>query len=63
MVSASGLPVGLFSNRKNPNLGNNLVGLEIGNVLFHDHLEYFSVIWDNLRPFGLVCGHLVYFSS
>jgi hypothetical protein len=49
-------------NPKNPNLGKNLVGLEIGNVVFHDHLEYFAVIWDNLRPFGLVCGYLVYFS-
>jgi hypothetical protein len=24
-------------------------------------LKYFLAIWYNLRPFGLVCGHLVYF--
>jgi hypothetical protein len=30
---------------------------------FNDHLEYFTAIWYNLWPFGIVCGHLVYFSS
>jgi hypothetical protein len=30
--------------------------------LFYDHLEYFTAIWYNLWPFGIVCGHLVYFS-
>jgi ABC-type spermidine/putrescine transport system permease subunit II len=29
--------------------------------LFYDHLEYFMAIWYNLRPFGIVCGHLVIF--
>jgi hypothetical protein len=29
---------------------------------FYDHLEYFTAIWNNLLPFGIVCGHLVYFS-
>jgi hypothetical protein len=24
-------------------------------------LEHFTAIWYNLRPFGIVCGHLVYF--
>jgi hypothetical protein len=28
-------------------------------VLFYDQLEYFTAIWYNLGPFGLVCGHLV----
>jgi hypothetical protein len=31
--------------------------------MFYDHCEYFTAIWYNLRPFGLVCGHLVYFSQ
>jgi hypothetical protein len=25
-------------------------------------LEYITAIWYNLQPFGVVCGHLVYFS-
>jgi hypothetical protein len=27
----------------------------------YDHLEYFMTIWYNLWPFGIVCGHLLYF--
>jgi hypothetical protein len=30
-------------------------------VIFYDHLLYFTAIWYNLLPFGIVCGHLVYF--
>jgi hypothetical protein len=30
--------------------------------IFYDHLVYFTTIWHNLWPFGLVCGHLVYLS-
>jgi hypothetical protein len=30
--------------------------------IVYDHLEYFTDIWYNLWPFGIVCGHLVYFS-
>jgi hypothetical protein len=30
--------------------------------IFYDHLEYFTVIWYILWPFGIVCVHLVYFS-
>jgi hypothetical protein len=30
---------------------------------FYDHLEYFRAIWYNLCPFGIVCGHLVYFPN
>jgi hypothetical protein len=26
-------------------------------------LEYFTAIWYNLWPFGIACGHLVYFSQ
>jgi hypothetical protein len=41
-----------------------LEGLGIENVgIFYDHLEYFTAIWYNLWPFGVVCGHLVYFSQ
>jgi hypothetical protein len=29
--------------------------------IFYYHLTYFTAIWYNLWPFGLVCGHLVYF--
>jgi hypothetical protein len=31
-------------------------------VILYDHLEYFSINWYNLWPFGIVCGHFVYFS-
>jgi hypothetical protein len=27
----------------------------------YDHLEYFTAIWYNLWPFGIVCRHLVNF--
>jgi hypothetical protein len=30
-------------------------------VIFYDHLEYFKASWYNVWPFGIVCGHLVYF--
>jgi hypothetical protein len=30
--------------------------------IFNDHLEYFTAIASILQPFGLVCGHLIYFS-
>jgi hypothetical protein len=47
---------------KNHNFGKNLEGLGMKNVvLFYDHLEYFTAIWYNLWPLGIVCGHLVYF--
>jgi hypothetical protein len=40
-----------------------LDGLGIENVvILYDRLEYFTVLWYNLQPFGIVCGHLVYFS-
>jgi hypothetical protein len=31
--------------------------------IFYDHLEYFMAICYNLWPFGIVCGHLLYFSQ
>jgi hypothetical protein len=32
--------------------------------IFYDHLEYFTAIWYNLWPFGIVyCHVLVYFSK
>jgi hypothetical protein len=27
--------------------------------VFYGHLEYFMVIWNILRPFGIFYGHLV----
>jgi hypothetical protein len=52
------LPDGLV--KKNQFLYN-LVGLGMENaVIFYDHSEYFSAIWYNLWPFGIVCCHLVY---
>jgi hypothetical protein len=55
------LPDGLFSNQKSQFVLN-LEGLEAEYVgIFYDHLEHFTAIWHNLRPFGIVCGHLVYF--
>jgi hypothetical protein len=30
--------------------------------IFYDHLRYFTAILYNLWPFGIVCGHLEYFS-
>jgi hypothetical protein len=40
-----------------------LEGLGIENVvIFYYHLEYFTAILYNLKPFGIVFGHLVYFS-
>jgi hypothetical protein len=39
-----------------------LEGLGIENVaIFKDFFEYFAAIWYNLQPFGIVCGHLIYF--
>jgi hypothetical protein len=29
---------------------------------FYDRLDYFTAVWYNLWPFGIVCGHLEYFS-
>jgi hypothetical protein len=31
--------------------------------IFYDHLEYFMAICYNFWPFGIVCGHLLYFSN
>jgi hypothetical protein len=31
--------------------------------IFYDHLKYFMAIWHNLWPFGIVSGHLLYFSQ
>jgi hypothetical protein len=29
--------------------------------IYYDHSEYFTAIWYNLWPFGIVCVHLVHF--
>jgi hypothetical protein len=31
--------------------------------IFYDHLVYFMALWNILWPFGIVCGHLLYFSQ
>jgi hypothetical protein len=31
--------------------------------IFYGHLEYFTAIWYILWSFGIVCGHLLYFSQ
>jgi hypothetical protein len=31
--------------------------------MFYNRLEYFMAIWNILRLFGIVCGHLLYFSQ
>jgi hypothetical protein len=42
--------------------GKKLEGPGVKNVvIFYDHFENVSVIWYNLWPFGIVCGHLIYF--
>jgi hypothetical protein len=54
----------VYFQTKNPELGKlwrTLLGTETV-VIFYDPLEYFTAIWYNLWPFGIVCGHLVYFS-
>jgi hypothetical protein len=59
---AAGLPDGLFSHQKSQ-FWLNLEGIGIENVaIFYDLLEYCTTIWYNIQPFGIVCGHLVYFS-
>jgi hypothetical protein len=56
------LPDGLFSNQKYQ-FGYILEDLGMENVgLFYDHLEYFTAIWYISLQFGIVSGHLVYFS-
>jgi hypothetical protein len=41
-----------------------LKGLEIETVAtFYGNFEYFTTIWYNSQRFGIVCGHLVYFSD
>jgi hypothetical protein len=60
--STSGLPDGLFSNKKSQILGNFWIGL-VNVGIFYDHLEYYMAIWYNLWASGIVCGHLLYFSQ
>jgi hypothetical protein len=47
---------------KNLNLGKFWRALEWKILhIFYDRLEYFTAVWYNVWPFGIVCGHLVYF--
>jgi hypothetical protein len=45
----------VYFQTKNPNLG------KFGRVLQWKMLVYFIAVWSNLRPFGIIYGHLVYF--
>jgi hypothetical protein len=48
---------------KNHNFGKIRRALEWKLLLpiLYDRLEYFTAVWYNLWPFGIGCGHLVYF--
>jgi hypothetical protein len=50
----------VYFQTKNPKLGKFLM---VNVTSFYDHLEYFMAIWYNLWPFGIVCGHLLFFSQ
>jgi hypothetical protein len=54
----------VYFQTKNPNVGTYILeGLGMENVvIFFAHLEYFMAILYTLWQFGIVCGHLVYFS-
>jgi hypothetical protein len=47
---------------KNPNLGKFWKVLQWKILVFYGYFVYFTVKWYILRPFGTLCGHLVYFS-
>jgi hypothetical protein len=58
----AGLPDGLFSNKKNPNLKLILEGLAIkDDGIFYGHLVHFKVFGYIFWTFGTVGGNLVYF--
>jgi hypothetical protein len=55
----AGLPDGLFSNQKNPQI---LEGLAVEDVgIFYGHLVHFTVFCYILWTFDIVRGNLVYF--
>jgi hypothetical protein len=48
---------------KNPNLGKIWRALEWKMLVYFKTIwKIFNAIWYNILPFGIVCGHLVYFS-
>jgi hypothetical protein len=57
-----GLQDGLFSNQKSK-FGYILEALECKMLLYFITIwNYFTALWYNVWPLGIVCGHLVYFS-
>jgi hypothetical protein len=46
----------VYFQTQNPSFGKFWMALE------WKMLAYFITIWNIFRPFGMVCGHLVYFS-
>jgi hypothetical protein len=57
----AGLPDGLISNQKSQfgKIGDSLKWENVD--IFYEHLEYFTDIWDILRPIGTFCVYLVHF--
>jgi hypothetical protein len=56
------LPDGLFSNQKSK-FGYILEALECKMLLYFITIwNYFTALWYNVWPLGIVFGHLVYFS-
>jgi hypothetical protein len=54
----------VYFQTKNPNLGKFWRALEWKPlVYFYENMEYLMTICCNLWQFGIVCGHLVYFSQ
>jgi hypothetical protein len=57
----AGLP-DCFFQTQNPILGKFWRALDWKlSIYFYGRLEYFTDIWDILRPFGTFCVHLVHF--
>jgi hypothetical protein len=58
MASDRGCQMVCFQNQKTQ-FSSNLEGLGMENVvIFYDHVKYFTAIWYNLLPFGVVFVHL-----
>jgi hypothetical protein len=57
----AGLPDGIFSKQKSQ-FGKIFYSLTLDDVgIFYRHSVYFTGNWYSLCPFGIFCGHLVFF--
>jgi hypothetical protein len=52
----------VYSQTQNPNLGKIWKALEWKMLRFMTLWNIFSLNWYNLKPFGIFCGHLLFFS-